>query len=367
MQFDVARAEDDTELRRLLRENPIGGDIQVTLEREPNVFHAGGIEGEVHQIVVARDEISGRILGMGSRSLRTACVNGRPMRLGYLSQLRISGSLRGRRHLLAGGYARLRKLHDDGRTPFYFTTIVADNRPARRILEAGLAGLPRYRELEPILTLVLPVGRKRHTIGTGFNLERGDAGNLSEIVECLQRNAHRRQFATYWRAEDLLSPERTRGLGPGDFYLARGREGVVGCIARWNQRGFKQTVVRGYGRRLGSLRPLLNVIAPWVGAPRLPARGATLCSAFISHVSIDGDVPEVFLELLTAAYNDAVADRFDYLMLGFAQRNPLVAAVKQAFPHREYVSILYLVYWDDGAEAAGAVDDRIPHPEVATL
>jgi hypothetical protein len=367
LQFDVALAEDDADLRRILRENPMAGEIQVTLEREPSIFLAGTIEGENHRIVVARDEASGRILGMGSRSVRTACVNGHPLRLGYLSQLRTASSLRGRRQLLTGGYALVRQLHEDSQAPFYFTTIVADNRPARRLLEAGLEGLPSYRSLEPFVTLILPVTRKRGPVGTGLTLQRGDESNLPEIVDCLQRNARRHQFASYWRAEDLLSHERTRGLGLDGLFLASRDDTVVGCIALWDQSECKQTVVRGYSRRLRILRPLLNLSAPWIGRPRLPAQGGALRNAFISHVAIDVDDPEVFLELLTAAYNQSVVHRYDYLMLGFAERNPLAAAVKQAFPYREYLSILYLVYWDDGAEAVSAVDSRIPHPEVATL
>ncbi len=367
MRFEVARAEDDADLLNLLRENPMAGEIQVTLEREPSIFLAARIEGENHQIVVARDESSGQILGMGSRSVRTACVNGHPLRLGYLSQLRTASSLRGRRQLLTSGYALVRQLHEDGQAPFYFTTIVADNRPARRLLEAGLEGLPRYRSLEPFVTLILPVTRKHGPVGTGLTLQRGDECNLQEIVDCLQRNARRHQFASYWRAEDLLSRERTRGLRLNDLFLARRDETVVGCIALWDQSECKQTVVRGYSRRLRILRPLLNLSAPWIGRPKLPPLGVALRNAFISHVAIDEDEPEVLLELLTAAYNESVEHRYDYLMLGFAERNPLAAAVKQAFPYREYVSILYVVHWEDGAEAASAVDDRMPHPEVATL
>jgi len=34
---------------------------------------------------------------------------------------------------------------------------------------------------------------------------------------------------------------------------------------------------------------------------------------------------------------------------------------------REYVSRLYVVHWDDGAELARSLDDRLLAPEVAIL
>jgi hypothetical protein len=35
--------------------------------------------------------------------------------------------------------------------------------------------------------------------------------------------------------------------------------------------------------------------------------------------------------------------------------------------HIEYRSILYLVHWEDGADAVELLDRRVPHVEVATL
>ena len=56
----VATSIDDPDLRRLLRENPMRGEISVSLEREPDVFLAGSTEGERHHTIVARDDCQGR-------------------------------------------------------------------------------------------------------------------------------------------------------------------------------------------------------------------------------------------------------------------------------------------------------------------
>ncbi len=91
------------------------GEIRVSLEREPNAFLAAAVEGEPHQTVVARDPVSGRIVGMGSRSVWNAFVNGEPRRLGYLSQLRVDRAFRGRKRLLAAGYGLAPLLPGSGR------------------------------------------------------------------------------------------------------------------------------------------------------------------------------------------------------------------------------------------------------------
>jgi hypothetical protein len=362
LRFDLAGEADDAELRRLLRESPMDGRIRVALEREPNSFLAGTIEGELHQVIVARDVSSGRVLGMGSRSVRQAFVNGQSVPVGYLSQLRIDPEQRGNPRMLAGGFAKLRELHRDGAVPFYVTTIIEDNRPARRILEARLAGLPAYHPLERFSTLVLPV-KKRRSRESPSAIERGVGGHVDEVVDCLRRNARRYQFAPSWSAEDLVSDERTRGLGLGDFYTARRNGRIAGCLACWDQRSFKQAVVRGYDRWLGLLRPLVNLVR----APRLPRPGGALDGAFVSHVAVDGDDASVLLELLTAVYDDAAGGGFDHLIVGFAERNPLLPAVKRAYTHREYTSIVYAVHWEDGAESVRQLDGRVAHLETATL
>jgi len=365
---DLAGAADEPELRRLLRDNPLDGEIRVTFEREPDARLAAAAAGEPHATIVARRP-DGSLCGMGSRSVVDAFVDGRPCRLGYLSQLRLDRGERRRAgllRLLAGGYGKLRERRPADEAPFDLTTIVADNLPARRLLSAGLPGLPSYVELEPFVTLVLPVagppGGRRLPAGT--ELARGTRERLGEVAACLERNRRRCQFAPRFTAAQLLSPVRSRGLAPGDFHLAvRGGE-VIGCLALWDQSSFKQVVVRGYGRRLALLRPALNRLAPLLGRPRLPAPGELLPHAWISHVAIDGDDPEV-LAALVAAARRAAAGRFHYLVTGFAERHPLLPRLRRRA--REYRSILYAVCWDEGRAAVAALDGRVPHLEAALL
>ena len=40
--FETATSTTEHKFREMLRHNPVGGEIQVSLEREPNAFHAAG-------------------------------------------------------------------------------------------------------------------------------------------------------------------------------------------------------------------------------------------------------------------------------------------------------------------------------------
>jgi hypothetical protein len=297
----------------------------------------------------------------------TAFVNGLPGPVGYLGQLRIDQRQPARRRLFRGGYEKLHALHQDGAAPYYVTTIVEDNRPARRLLEAGLQGLPRYEPVEEIVTLVVPLTRRLRGGGPLAVVGRAAPGDAGAIVDCLQRNGRRHQFARLWTADDLACPERTRGLDVTDFFIHRSAGRVEGCLAVWDQGDFKQTVVRGYAPWLARTRPLVNVFGPLLRQPRLPPPGARLASAFVSHLAVDADAGDVALPLIRAAYTQARERGLDYILLGLARRHPLLPSVRRRFAHREYVSVLYRVYWPEDVARLPKLDDRIPHLEVATL
>jgi hypothetical protein len=360
---DLARPEDDLEIRRLLRENPMDGTIRVSLEREPNAFLAAAVEGERHATVVARDPDTGRIVGMGTRAVWNAFVNGEPCRLGYLSQLRIDRAARGRRRLVAAGYAALRDLRKPDEMPFDLTSIIADNEAARRLLGGGVPGFPTYRELAGFVTLVLPAvrpGRKTAPVP----IEPGLPERMPEVAACLARNRRRFQAAPCFTAEELLSPERSRGLAPRDFRLALRDGRVVGCLALWDQSGFKQVVVRGYAPRLARWRPWINRLPRSLGVPRLPDPGEALPHATISHVAVDEDDPDVFQALVESAHAEACERRHACVVIGFAAGHPWLSWLERRFHPRRYESVLYTVDWGEGA---ATFDGRLPHVEAGLL
>jgi hypothetical protein len=365
---EAARPEDDAALRALLRAQAMDGAIRLTLEREPALRLAAEVEGERHYTVVLRQPESGRILACGSRAVRLAWVDGRPARLGYLAQLRRLPAAIGFRRALAAGYAACEASRRPDELPYDLTAVVADNRAARRLLERGLPGLPIYRPWSELVTLVLPVGGPRRRRPTA--VERGTAELLPAIAACLERNLRRHQFAPAWTASDLASPVRTRGLEAADFCVVRepgGGDRIAGCLALWDQRAFKQVVVRGYAPALARLRPLVNAVSWLRGGPRLPVPGGPLALAFLSHLAVDDDRPELLIELVRAARQAAARRGLDYLSCGLAEGNPMLPALRRAFRARALTSIVYLVHRREAEPRLALPDGRCPHLEVAVL
>jgi hypothetical protein len=379
-EISLATPADDIEVRRLLRECPLRGDVSVSLEREPAAGATAPVEGDVHQMLVARERATGRVAAIASRSVGDAFINGSPARVGCLGQLRVATPFRGSRALLDAGFASCRALHNGGDAYVYLVSVVAENHAARRLLLGTRSPFaPRLEQVGRLRTLIVPRRRWRslpeqgHVGGPRGALRRahieirpGARELLPDIAACLWRNGQRYQFARCWHAADLCSAARTPGLLPEHFVVATCGSRVAGCIACWDQRRFKQVVVRGYSPTMARWRPVMNFAGPWLGVPRLPEVGHRLEFAYLSHFAVDDDSPAVATALIAAARDRLPAD-VEYAVIGLPEDSPLLTPLKRAFRHRAYCSLLYAACWEDGEPIVRALDRRIAAPEVAVL
>jgi hypothetical protein len=360
VRFALATEADDADIRRLLRENPTAGRISLSFEREPSWFADDGLPEQTKQTIVARQ--GEHVVCAGYCSIRRRFVNGAPRRVGYLGGLRLCSRLAGHFDILRRGYEFFRSLQAAAPADFYFTSIASDNHPARRFLERALPGMPAYEFIGEFVTWLLPARRRPAAPG----LTAGSAADAGEFAALLNAQGCRGQFAPCWSAAELAALGHL-GLKESDFRFIRRQGRVVAGGALWDQRRFKQTVIRGYAPGLALARPALNLIARITGSPRLPAVGRTLAGAFASHLAVAPDEPDALVTLLAELLGLAAQRRIELLTLGFAANDPRLAAVRGSFRFREYRSRLYIVRWPETGGAAGELDGRILAPETALL
>jgi len=361
----LANPDNEHLFRKMLRDNPVGGNIAISMEREPNALFAAGITGDRYDLLMGVRDDNGEAVVTGGRYELDLFINGEPRRTGYLGELRSTGGFGFRRKYLLLCYREMRHCHERGDVPYYLTTIIADNLPARRLLEANLRGMPVYEPRGSIVTLTIPVragGRARSSI----TVERATDEDVADIASSLLDRGEHFQFMPAWTEDVLRSTSRSRGLAAADFMLVR--DGTLrASVALWDQRSFKQSIVRDYSGQLARWRPAYNLAAPLLRRPRLPAPGSRLESAYLSHLNASPDDPDAVVALVAAACREAAGRGLDYVMLGLDEANPLCAVLRARFPTHTYASVVYLVYWEDGAQVAAEVDARMLHPEVAIL
>lgn len=381
--FDVADRGDDAAMRSFLRSTTMPGRVQLAFLREPSYFAPGGRFGSFHQTIVCRDtapppspgstaDESSEVVGLGCRSVRDVHLDGRPTPVGYLSMLRSAERVRSGL-LLARGYRYLRELHADGAAPCYLTTIAEGNEVAHDVLTSGRAGLPRYRPAGRYLTFAVAARAARRRRGS----EEGQrlADDHEEVIRFLGSHGKSRQFypvierADFDGAPPHLGPASPcfAGIGLDDIAIRRDDDGrIVATMALWDQRSFRQTVIRGYGPTLHRLRPAHNATRWLHRRPRLPEPGSTLQEGYVALTAIENDDADTADGLLGDLLGRANGRGLDYVLFGCHEDDPLASvAAQRAF--LTYTTRVFVVTWSDlGAEPD--YDPTIPiHLEVGCL
>ena len=374
VRFAIATAEDDAAIRRLLHENPTDGDISLSFEREPNYFVGQNIAGAIDQTVVAYEQ--DKLVCMGRCSVRERFVNGEAQRVGYLGELRLDYRARGRFDILRRGYEFFHQHSYQCGASVFFTSIATDNERSKRFLEAKLRGMPEYRFLCEFTTALISAPRSQHSASelldaakTDLNkqmltTERARTNDCAAIVDFLNQFSIRHQLATRWTTERLLNCGSV-GLRLDDIYVIRASRQIMGCVALWDQRCFRQLVIRGYDPKLSFLKPLINFAAPAFGSPKLPKIGEAIALAYASPFAIGDELASNMWSILSIILAEAANRGVEMVCISFDSSNPRWHRIKTRFAVREYKSRLYSVLWPGGKEAR--FDQRPFLPELAFL
>lgn len=362
--FRLADETEDSALRAVLREASMPGSISLVFSREPSYFIAEQAGSVKHQTLVYQDQETGKITGIGGRSIRRLYVDGVQKTVGYLSSLRLLPEVRSSLTLVRG-YKFLRSLHGDGEVPYYFTTILDENRYAQQILESGRAGMPAYVPVGMFVTYLIPI-RKRVSGKLQHEVLSCSKDTLPHAHECLSEWNSRHQFAPAYTLDDIsgdtgLLPH----FSPKNLYVCKGRGEVTGTLGVWDQQSFKQTIVTDYSAKMKLIKPFYNGVARLRGYPTLPRVGDRIRSVHASFVSAKDDNLQVFESLIGKACSDWSGRGHDYLLVGLSEGNKL-AVVARRLASRELRSRIYLVHWPD-EKVVLPKNERLAHLEVATL
>lgn len=370
-QIELATEKDDADLREILRKTPMEGHISVSFRREPSYFDAAVVEGDFRQVVAARDQETQRLVGFGARSVRQLLVNCVEQPVGYLSTLRL---LKEHRNLglIAKGYAKFRELHEDGRAPYYLTTIAEGNETALKILTSGRAGLPTYRYLQTLYALAIPLKpaqSKAHfeSRASAIQVEPMSESDLYGLIQFWRMHGAGRQFFPALRQNDFFDRNAIyRDLNAESILIARRGGNVVGTLGVWDQSSFKQSVVERYSRGMAMVRPSYNFYASLRGSPPLPPVGEAFSYLTGALVCVVKNDPAIAGALLNAAVQRTNAASKRFLMLGLTESDPLLPMWRRKAAAR-YATRVYLVAFEKADEYAASLDGRSLYLELGCL
>lgn len=334
--FRVAVKADDHLIRGLLRENGLPGWVEMAIEREPSFFAGAGVVGEDWAVIASEEK---DVVGMYTASVFPVHVDGATEEVGYLGGLRVTPRHRRRIRHLRGGYASIRSLARANTTlPWWFTSVSAENRVARRLLESGIQGLPIYHPVGNYVTVALSAarGQARHL------WRRATDADVQRIAEFHNDRARKFQLSP------ALSAPVIRRIGAESFRIHETAGEVHAVCALWDQRWFKQIVARRYRQPIAALLPVYNAFARVLRRPVLPPAGRSLEHSFIAFLAFDEEARDKAEALFQDLLDDCATP---IASLGLHARNPVLDVLQRFAPIR-YESCIYAVAFDSVPQLA---------------
>ncbi len=365
--YEVAGPEHDDSIAALMNDNAIPGWISLSYSTTSG-WHRSLRPAATSQTLIGTRISDGKPGGIASRTIQPSFLAGQDARIGWLGQLRIDPAFRNRPHLIRTGFDAVRRLlHDAGETPFYLASIIADNHVARRILEASLPGLPRFRPLFRYQVAAIPTRSFRRRFPSGIRTAR--PGDMPAILAFINDHNRHRDFAP--RLVPGIEPDASgtfwAGLSPGHFLMHETGGILDGVAAIWDQRAMRSIVVTGYNKPLAMLRPGINAASALLGGPRLPPPGAAIGQVYLTLATVRGDNEGVWRDLVRAARLAARSMGADLLVAGFTENQPAAASIMDRFRHRRYDSIIYGVHWPDAGHPVDVGRIKGPKLEIGLL
>jgi hypothetical protein len=365
--FGLAKPEDNAELLQFSVRAEMPGAIRFSFDRSPSYLAALHVEGCHSDVLVCRENKTGRLVATGQRSVKKVFVNGDATTVGYLSGLRVEPEFRSAL-FLARGYAQLRALRAGHPASFDLTTIMEDNLPAKKVLLSNRLGLPDYHDFGRFCCMAFGLHEKHNPVAeTKFSVRRAAPADAYDVIEFLHHEGRTKHFFPEYRVEDFGCPGGLLShLEWNDVFLAlRGTE-LAGVLAAWNQQAFRRWRVTGYAPWLRLSRHLINLAARFRQMPLLPPTGLPLNGFNLALVCIRDSDRTIFRALLDEVIRTK-RSHHAFFLAGLHERDPLLPELL-ARPHVSLDSRLYVVDWENGNRVIQNPDRRrVPYLELGAL
>jgi len=360
IEYRRAGIEDDAAIREILRSNEMDSWVSLSFEREPSYFDGENLMGHDISVIALRRDMPNDVVGMYSMATRSTHINGIPTETGYLCALRVNRPYRNRLSIVKNGFFSAKVIAKKPYIP-WFTSVAIENKPARRLLEANLNGMPKYCPVGEMETMAISTnqGKSRKL------LVSASPSDIPSLADFLNRHAAAYQFSPVVTEAWLRELSGKPGLKISDFLLLKSGANIHGCIAIWDQRGFKQIVARGYRFPVNVFRASYNRIARLTGRLILPSIGDQLQHVFLSFFALDKDIGESADDVVKEALLIAKDRGANAGTLGLSTKNYLGDTLKNNLHASIYRTYIETVTWDDGLD--WKLDGRPPQPEVAIL
>lgn len=319
MKLKIASAEDSLALSDFFKQFPMGGQVEVKIDRHKNFFKAYDTQADKHITYTLRDD-QDTIQGMASFLVTDLWIEGAPTTVAIGRDLRIANN---RRAILSWGQHFLPVMNEVVQMFNCKHVFSILNLSEMQALNAFVRPrqlkrpIPRYFMYRRF-NIVSVHGRlplTRHPL-PHLRIRRGSTQLEDALINYISKKSRQKDLATAWDQQSFQDKlERWEGLKLGDFLIALDRhDNIVGCTAPWSAGGIEDFVPLRYNLLAHNFRQFLKFghLFGWTRPLTKPANRLivedTLNFRYLNFLNADNE--DIFESLLWAAYEDAHQNEF---------------------------------------------------------
>jgi hypothetical protein len=307
----LATAADNERILEFFERSPMHAPaFDVQYLRRPDFFKLLRYQADRAFAMLTEDD-EGAVCSIATVSLRPGWMDGRPITVGYLGDLRVRFDRvfsRAWRRLFTELVTRAHEIDELADCTHWITTVIDGNRAALAALRnADRSNQPSLVPIGPFtmrnLIMRLPVVGRLRSSGPWEICDATDQDRAALTTFFEEQNRH---LPLGFRGELTRRIACWDGLAITDFVYATDKGGIVACVAPWSPSAAKQTVVSrmpagfrliGRGARVLPSPPL-----------RIPEPGEPLRTPYLTHLTfasrLDPDARAgVFRRLVDRLFN----------------------------------------------------------------
>ncbi len=353
--------DDNEDLIALTKSVPMDGWISLRIDREPDYFRLLNMRGEGKVLVAS---IAGRIVGAISVAYRTVYINGRPVRAGYIGDLRVHPRYSGSRityNLLHSLHAYVKSLAVD----IYFIVVAMGNHKVRGLIE-GRFDFPKFQSVGTFYVyeiLPLPYDMRYST----YEILDAPPTDIYDIHALLNEFNSRFEFGSFLSDSDLekelsiLSSHNDTG-----FIEAKNNTGIVAAVSLIDTSSFKRNVIITMPAYLRYMISFLNCIGKTIPIPPLPRIGEPVNMLYIRHAAYVKNNPEALQSLFSYVRSYAYRKKYSFVTIGFHERDPRKKMLR-FFPKFTFHSEGFATSLRGDEVTLQKIRDGVPHEDFSLV
>ncbi|MBH1987808.1 MAG: hypothetical protein I8H76_10850 [Burkholderiales bacterium] len=359
----IGTPADNAKIQDLITKITMPGPAQMCFQRDPDFFVGARVIGDEFVLTVADDDERPDVLaGLTVISGRELYISGQKRRVYYSGDTRVDPYYR-RRGIASNLFVEQKKhRHTDD----LLQGIVLKENTAPLDAAANTADgvLFKYWISHTIETSFIFTRKVTPQAPAGVTLRAATAADLPAMQAFFDREAPRRNGYPVYDFKKMASGDPYyNGLSVGDYVLALKGGQVIGMLAGWNQKAYKQTRIVGFKPAIKLIRPLYNLYVGLAGGFKLPPVGGMLNYLSIYNILIAGDDRAVFKSLLDWVMAHQ-GQKYDALAVGITHGDPLVEVPRGYKRQKLFSSHFWLSY---GEDPRPGIDNRPLYVELGRL